>query len=67
MYGQSESSAMTSKAIEFLRFAQIAHLNAYPAFFPGAQGLDSTMLQIADRFMMQRVRGEGVNLFETVG
>jgi phospholipase/carboxylesterase len=67
MYGQSESSAMTSQALEFLRFAQTAHLNAYPAIFPGAQGLDSTMLQIADRFMMQRVRGEGVNLFETVG
>jgi phospholipase/carboxylesterase len=67
MHGQSESSAMTSEAIEFLRFAQMAHLKAYPAMFPGAQGLDSTMLQIADRFMMQRVRGETVNLFETVG
>ncbi len=67
MHGQSESSEMTSEAIEFLRFAQMAHLNAYPAIFPGAQGLDSTMLRIADRFMMQRVRGESVNLFETVG
>jgi phospholipase/carboxylesterase len=66
MHGTQSSHCGMDAMCQLLNNAYTAGLKVFPVQFPVGDELDSTMLAKANRFMMQIVTGEPIQLFETV-
>ncbi len=66
MHGKDSHHCDCQELANLLRSAHRAALQIYPAQFPTADELDTAMLSLANRFMMQIVTGEPIRVCDDV-